>query len=54
MKKVSERTIRTTIAMMRTIADGTIKWPFIKECAKDMEQMLDELIELRKQNALRN
>ena len=48
MSKVSERTVRITIGMMRSIADGTTKWPFLNQCAKEMEQMLEELLELRK------
>ena len=48
--KVSEKTVRTSIAMMRSIANKEIAWPFLKEVAKEMEYLIDELVELRKQN----
>jgi hypothetical protein len=48
-RKVSEETIRTTISMMRSIAKNIPISPFHLGAADDMEQMLEELLELRKQ-----
>ena len=48
MKKVSERSIRLTIAMMRSIASNTPISPFHLEASKEMEAMLEELLALRK------
>lgn len=47
--KISERTIRNTIAMMRSIANHKPTSPFHLEAARDMEAMLEELLALRKQ-----
>jgi hypothetical protein len=49
MRKVSENTIRTTIAMMRSIASHKPITPFHLMAADQMEKMLEELLELRKQ-----
>jgi hypothetical protein len=46
---VSERSIRTTIGMMRTLANKIPISPFHLHAADQMERMLDELINLRKQ-----
>ena len=45
---VSERSIRTTIGMMRTLANNIPISPFHIHAADQMERMLDELIRLRK------
>ena len=45
---VSERSIRTTIGMMRTLASNIPISPFHLHAADQMERMLDELIRLRK------
>lgn len=47
--KVSERNIRITIGMMRSMANHKPISPFHLEAAKDMEAMLEELLALRKQ-----
>jgi hypothetical protein len=49
MKKVSERNIRLTIAMMRSMANCKPISPFHIEASKEMEAMLEELLALRKQ-----
>ena len=49
MRKVSENTIRTTIAMMRSIASHKPITPFHLMAADQMEKMLEELLELRTQ-----
>jgi hypothetical protein len=46
---VSERSIRTTIGMMRTLASNIPISPFHLHAADQMERMLEELINLRKQ-----
>ena len=48
-RKVSEHAIRTTISMMRSIAKNIPISPFHLAAADDMEQILEELLELRKQ-----
>jgi hypothetical protein len=48
-RKVSEHTIRTTIGMMRSLASNLPISPFHLAAADDMEKMLKELLELRKQ-----
>ena len=45
---VSERSIRTTIGMMRTLASNIPISPFHLHAADQMERMLDELLRLRK------
>jgi len=47
---VSERSIRTTIGMMRTLASNIPISPFHLHAADQMERMLDELIRLRKKH----
>ena len=49
MRKISENTIRTTIAMMRSIASHKPITPFHLMAADQMERMLEELLKLRKQ-----
>jgi hypothetical protein len=49
MRKVSEDSIRTTIGMMRSIASHKPISPFHLMAADQMEKMLEELLELRKQ-----
>jgi hypothetical protein len=48
-QKVSERSVRVTIGMMRTLARKIPISPFHLHAADQMERMLDELIRLRKQ-----
>jgi len=50
MKKVSESNIRWMIAIMKSMANTNPISPFHQAAAHDMEEMLDELLELRKQN----
>lgn len=47
-QKVSERSARVTIGMMRTLARNIPISPFHLHAADQMERMLDELIRLRK------
>jgi len=47
---VSERSIRTTIGMMRTLASNIPISPFHLHAADQMERMLDELLRLRKKH----
>lgn len=47
--KVSERSARLTIAMMRSMANCKPISPFHLEASKEMEAMLKELLALRKQ-----
>ena len=47
-QEVSERSIRTTIGMMRTLASNIPISPFHLHAADQMERMLEELINLRK------
>jgi hypothetical protein len=49
-QEVSERSIRTTIGMMRTLASNIPISPFHLHAADQMERMLDELLRLRKRN----
>ena len=49
MKKISEREMRVTIGMMRSMANCKPVSPFHLQASKDMERMLEELLELRKQ-----
>ena len=46
-QKVSERSARVTIGMMRTLASNIPISPFHLHAADQMERMLDELIRLR-------
>ncbi len=47
---VSERSVRVTIGMMRTLASNIPISPFHLRAADQMERMLEELIQLRKRN----
>jgi hypothetical protein len=47
-KPVSERSIRVTIGIMRSLARNIPISPFHLHAADQMERMLDELIRLRK------
>ena len=47
-QKVSERSVRVTIGMMRTLANKIPISPFHLHAADQMERMLEELINLRK------
>lgn len=49
MRKISEREMRLTIGMMRSMASCKPISPFHLQASKDMERMLEELLELRKQ-----
>ena len=48
MRKLSESTARQTIGMMRSIASHKPISPFHLQAAKDMEQLLEEVLEYRK------
>lgn len=50
MRKVSIRTIEGDIRLARAIANGKPLWPFLGYCADQMERMLEEIKELRKEN----
>ena len=50
MKPLSETTARTTIGMMRSIASHKPISPFHLMAADEMERLLNEVIEYRKQN----
>ena len=50
MAKLSETTARQTIGMMRSIASHIPISPFHLQAAKDMEQLLNEVLEYRKAN----
>ena len=49
MAKLSERTARTTIAMMRSIASHKPITPFHLAAADEMEQLLEEVLKYRKE-----
>jgi len=53
-RKVSEHTIRTTISMMRSIANNRPISPFHLAAADEMEKMLEELLEFRKKEKEKN
>jgi hypothetical protein len=48
MAKVGETTARTTIGMMRSMASHIPISPFHLNAAKEMEQLLNEVVEYRK------
>ena len=48
MRKVNIQTVKNTIGLARSVADGTTKFPFMGYCADLMEKMLEEIKELRK------
>jgi hypothetical protein len=50
MAKLSERTARQTIAMMRSIASHKPITPFHLMAADEMERLLNEVLEYRKAN----
>jgi hypothetical protein len=49
MKPLSETTARTTIGMMRSIASHVPISPFHLAAADDMESLLNEVLEYRKE-----
>jgi len=49
MAKLSETTARTTIGMMRSIASNKPISPFHLQAAKEMEQLLEEVLKYRKE-----
>jgi hypothetical protein len=49
MKKLSETTARTTIGMMRSMASHVPISPFHLMAADEMEQLLEEVLEYRKE-----
>ncbi len=49
-REVSERSVRVTIDMMRSLARNIPISPFHLHAADQMERMLEELIQLRKRN----
>ena len=48
MKQASESNIRWMIAIMKSMANTHPVSPFHQAAAHDMQEMLDELLELRK------
>ena len=50
MKRLSETTARQTIGMMRSIASHKPISPFHLQAAKDMEQLLEEVLKYRKED----
>jgi len=50
MRRLSESTARQTIGMMRSIASHVPISPFHLQAAKDMEQLLEEVLKYRKEN----
>ena len=50
MAKLSERTARQTIAMMRSIASHKPITPFHLMAADEMEQLLNEVMEYRRKD----
>ena len=54
MAKLSETTARTTIGMMRSIASHKPISPFHLMAADEMERLLNEVMEYRKQNESKN
>ena len=54
MRRLSETTARQTIGMMRSIANHVPISPFHQVAADDMEQLLNEVMEYRKQNESKN
>ncbi len=47
---MSIRTVKNTIGLARSVANGTTKFPFLGYCADQMERMLEEIKELRSKN----
>ncbi len=54
MRPLSETTARQTIAMMRSIASHKPISPFHLMAADEMERLLNEVLEYRKQNESQN
>jgi hypothetical protein len=52
MRKLSETTARTTIAMMRSIASHKPITPFHLMAADQMESLLEEVVKYRKKKPL--
>ena len=50
MRRLSETTARQTIGMMRSIASHVPISPFHLAAADDMESLLNEVLEYRKEN----
>jgi hypothetical protein len=48
MRKASIRTVKNTIGLARSVANGTTKFPFLGYCADLMEKMLEEIKQARK------
>jgi len=48
MRKVSLHTVKVTIGLARSVANGTTKFPFLGYCADQMARMLEEIKEARK------
>jgi hypothetical protein len=49
MKPLSQRTVRTTIGMMRSMANCKPISPFHLEASYEMEQLLEEVLKYRKE-----
>jgi hypothetical protein len=49
MKPLSQRTVRTTIGMMRSMANCKPISPFHLMAADEMEQLLEEVLKYRKE-----
>ena len=47
MRKVNIQTVKNTIGLARSVANGTTKFPFVGYCADLMEKMLEEIKEAR-------
>jgi hypothetical protein len=54
MARLSETTARQTIGMMRSIASHKPISPFHLKAADEMERLLNEVIEYRRQNESKN
>jgi hypothetical protein len=48
MRKISIHTVEGDIGLARSVANGTTKFPFLEHCADQMERMLEEIKEARK------
>jgi len=47
MRKVSIQTVKNTIGLARSVANGTTKFPFMGYCADLMQKMLEEINDLK-------
>jgi hypothetical protein len=54
MRKVSLHTVKVTIGLARSVANGTTKFPFLGYCADLMEKMLEEIKEARSKQTKRS